>query len=174
MVDKRVSKIGAAAFALGMSLTGPQCAGVAAAAGPDSDASVVPAASDDQSAKPASARPGRGHRGAVTSSTATAPSPRQPRQAAAARGAAPTPTDTVRARRSAGLGSTTPSAGISDLRLPATRPVSRARPVAPAAALAQVIAPATPNPPAAARRTTGRTGCPACWGGAAAGPEAVP
>ena len=48
--------------------------------------------------------------------------------------------------------------------------MSRARPVAPAAALAQVIAPATPNPPAAARRTTGRTGCPACWGGAAAGP----
>ena len=199
MVDKRVTRIGAAAFALGVSLTGPQCAGVAAAEGPDSDASVVSSTSAAQpagSATPASGRAGRALRSAGTQRGVAAPAeakarvPRQPRPAAATRGAATTPPGTAQGRRPGGnKDSADTAAGVNDLQLPAPR---RARPVLSAAALAPVAAPAkpdwatsdwataggasstgtptTPTPPAAARRATGRTGCPACWGGAAAGP----
>ncbi len=150
-MSKLGRQVGAAAFAVGLSLAGPHAAGVASADSPDSES----ASSSSASTARGSATPARAPRTADRKrSTRTGGSP-----ASTNRTKSPSPAAAVRDRTSPSIANAArpqplPSAPVPAAAAAAIAPRASAVAVTPLAAVAR---------PAAAA-TAGNSGCAACWG----------
>ena len=191
-INKSV-RVGAAAFALGMSLAGPQALGVASAEGPDSDAASVSAGPPDGDAA-SSAAPGPSRRAARAARLAEAASPTPPSSVAAATEHTPAvgaaragrPARSTAPRTKTRIPGSGVLAGPSAAKRPATTATATAVALSPAPAAAgqitttSVVAPgpasaATLSPVAAVASPTAAQTCGSCWafGALATAPAAV-
>lgn len=185
MMVKRGSRVGVAAFLLGLSLAGPHSVAVASA--DDTDAASPAASADDRQGKvraAGSARPERAasremtrNRGAAPSLPDPAPETRRGRSAAAPAAAAEpasatpsknTPVSAPAAGRdrqtvSAPAGPVIP-AGRPTIRVPRTPAPNAAAGPSAASTAQSVPARAAASAPSASAAAPGGSGCRACWG----------